>query len=206
MHWIKRPGFHQIEGDPQSGKTTYAILQAVGRERVAWVGAPLDDPFGLFNSLDFQPDIFIEAPRIGSAFDTLKMLQGHADFIILDSLAGLMPDHPHGRNIARDVERLWFTPTIPILIINQRRYPVAPGGSLWRGALQSNRHMIRLCECPLVSWISKPYETLTWGPGAGPIIKGLSEVEAAYYAQVSGSRRVFVQKRQSTPHKRGIAW
>jgi hypothetical protein len=177
----------------------------VGRERVAWISSPPDDPFGIFDALDYKPDIFIEVLRIGSAFDTMKVLQvKFADFIILDSLAGLMPDHPDGKEIARDLERSWFMPSVPILIINQERYPLAPGGSLWRSALQSHRHMKRLCECPLISWLSKPYETFTWARGGGPIIKGLSVAEAAFYASIAANR-VFVQKRPSL-RAGGVTW
>lgn len=206
MKWLKRPGFHQLTGPASCGKTTYAILQSVGRDRVGWVGAPLDDPMFLFSTLGWQPDIFVEAGRVSDAFWAMRDMQRVADFIVLDSLAALMPDHPQSPQIARDVERAWFRPSVPILIINQQRYPAAPGGSLWQGALTSARRMISICQYPLVTWIGAPFEVLIWAPGGGPIINPLSEMCLIWHVDRFAERQgVFAQKQlteESDGHKK----
>jgi len=133
--------FYELTGEPSAGKTTLATLISKEFERVAWVVASLEDSPTVWSALQYQPAKAISVRRVDVAFHALRTLQesNMFDLLVLDSLAGLGPEHSGAHTIAADVRRNWFKPSMPILIINQDRLPAPVGGVFWASTVERRR-------------------------------------------------------------------
>jgi len=153
-------GWHELVGDPGSGKTTLAALLAKEIGYTLWLTTPqeLSEPVLRW----INPNCYVcPVEKVSEAFKIAREAQGSVDFIVLDSLASLKPDHPDARNIAQDVTRHLFTPTVPILVINQDRHPVPPGGARWV-SVSSRRRLTLYRQRPLLVAYLDDGRWLTW--------------------------------------------
>jgi hypothetical protein len=148
----------------------------MAHQRVGWVVAPQDQSEQVWARLGWEPSVALKAETVGMAFQMLKTLQDVYDLVVLDSLAGLAPDHPEAHNIAPYVRRALYAPKVPHLIINQDRHPCPPGGMLWR-CLCSPQQLELVQETPLYSHIVGTGYWLVQEE-SGPVVRYLDLQEA----------------------------
>jgi len=174
-------GWYELLGKPGSGKTTLAVLIARQYEQVLWLSAVQES--GIPPILAYEPTRLVEVERVDVAFEAMRAAHRYADFIVLDSLAGLKASHPSARRIAPDVRRSWFErPKCPILVVNQQRYPHPPGGVLWRAVVNSRTLELYRSRPVLLSKLD--YRWLVWWPGSNcPELRELTEREKLFIAK-----------------------
>ena len=156
-----KPGWYELRGEEQVGKTTLAIMIAKEYGSVLWLSAPQEDPAILLAVLDWEPTLTRVVSRVDVLFAAARAAQEHVDLIVIDSLAGMAPSHPDANNIAPDVRRSWFEPSIPILVINQDRHPAPPGGAFWRGVVNT-RSLLQFRRRPALYSRLWPDEKKRW--------------------------------------------
>lgn len=140
---VVQRGLNQLVGEPAVGKTTLALLASQQYQ------APLilvSEPLGRLASLAPKHRV-VQVQSIVVAFELIYQVQEGqaADMVVLDDLASLVPSHPKAQWIVSTLReamagKVW---TLPILIVNQARYPRVPGGSLFQSLLKQK---IELCR------------------------------------------------------------
>ena len=169
-------GWHELSGDMGAGKTTLAVLAAREYERVLWISAPQEYSPTIFEALDYEPYALWSVGLVRIAFEAVYQAQGDVDLVVIDSLAGLGPTHSQARTIAADVRRAWFEPDIPILVVNQDRYPAPPGGTWWRSCLAGSQTLVKYRDRPfLMSQLVPDGRWFIWKDK--PELRGLSREE-----------------------------
>ena len=166
---ISSPGFYQILGEPASGKTLLATLLSKGK-RVAWVVTAQEHSPGLWETLEYRPSALVMLETVSAAFDSMCQLQSSVDMIVLDSLASLLT---RSSIISTDITANFFLPRVPVLVINQNRYPRAPGGYKWHNSVITIRLRLLRRRRALYSRIGLTQYWLIWWPDVGPQIRKL---------------------------------
>ncbi len=166
---INSPGFYQILGEPACGKTLLATLLSKDK-RVAWVVTAQEHSPGLWETLGYYPTALIMIETVSAAFDAMQQLQVSVDMIVLDSLASLLT---RSSIISTDITANFFMPRVPVLVINQIRYPRAPGGYKWHNSVITIRLRLLRRRPALYTRIGLTQYWLIWWPDIGPQIRKL---------------------------------
>ncbi len=166
---INTPGFYQILGEHACGKTLLATLLSRDK-KVAWVVTAQEHSPGLWQTLDYHPSALVMLESVSAAFDTMCQLQASVDMIVLDSLASLST---RTSIMSTDITANFFLPRVPILVINQVRYPKPPGGYKWHNSVITIRLKLIRRRPALYSKIGLTNYWLIWWPDIGPQIRKL---------------------------------
>lgn len=175
----KVSGWYELVGDPQAGKTTLAALLAREIGYTLWLTTAQELSEPILQRVNPSCDVYL-VEKVGEAFGIAREAQGDVDFVVVDSLASLRPDHPGARNVAGDVTCLLFTPTVPILVVNQDRHPAPPGGARWV-AVASRRRLTLYRQQPFLASYLDDGRWLTWW--GSPKLGGLTEREKLFVGE-----------------------
>lgn len=178
---ITTPGWYQILGEPASGKTLLATLLSRGK-RVAWVVTAQEHSPGLWRTINYEPSALVMLETVSAAFDVMRQIQSSVDMVVLDSLASLST---RTAIISTDITTNYFVPRIPVLVINQLRYPRSPGGYKWHNAVLTIRLRLVRRRPALYSRVGLTQYWLIWWPDKGPQIRKL-ELEDYCWLPVKG--------------------
>ena len=184
---MKVPGWYELVSQGNGGDASIlAALIAESFKNVLWIssGGALDC---VAVNMVTRPVVLLNIDRVDVAFEAIKTVEAAFDLIVLDSLAGLRPGHSQANNIAPDVQRGIFgwSPSVPVLVTNQQRYPIPLGGLKWRLAVRS-RTLFSIYESPMISALETPGKFLfgcpciIWQPGDRfPVFRRLMPDEVA---------------------------
>lgn len=158
-----RPGWHEVrESGPMAGGALLAAMVARTFENVVWVQSPQSE-MGIFNLLGWSPEHTFFVERIDQMLLMLAGIHDFSDLIVVDNLAQFSPAHPQNVQIAGDVERHWFAPACPVIVVNQNRVPFPPGGAYWRSMLRTKQTLSSLEHYPdLYSQLCPDGRWLVW--------------------------------------------
>jgi len=179
--WRFEPGYYELRGGAQTGKTTVALLLAMSklwRGRTVFVTTQEEYSPSVTEAVTGEalPDWLVTVSRVSEFFELVSMVPW-GQLVILDSLATLRPDHPAARQLAPSVERHWCRPPCPVLVVNQDRHPYPAGGWFWRLQLRGEFELVRYRDRPfLLSELRPGGMWLTWGSGR-PELRMLLEEE-----------------------------
>lgn len=178
-------GWYELVGQPQVGKTTLAALLAKHFQDVLWVWGAQEVSEGILAEVGLEPACQLVVTTVSQAFEVIKEVGKNVDLAVLDSLAGLSPDHPQATRIAPDVARNIFIPEVPVLVVNQVRYPAPPGGVRW-ASLVSRRELAMFRDRPaLLSQLIPDEEErwLLWYPGSAPAFRKLEDRDQIWFPE-----------------------
>lgn len=173
------PGYYELLGGPQVGKTTVACLLARSK-RVGGSSIFITTPEE-YSPLIYEAtgvDWTIPIRTVARFFELVRMTEPGV-FVVLDSLATLQPDHPASKQIARSVNRhIVVEPPCPVLVVNQEKYPVGVGGVFWRANLQGRFSLVKYRDRPfLLSKLTPTELFLIWKQGESPELRILTDEE-----------------------------
>lgn len=192
MSRLFSPGLYEIVAtDDGAAGTLLALLiaKASGLHDVCWITSYDDYAPSLFSAALYTPRHLYETAQARYALETAKGMDrsSGADLVVIDSLAGMRGVHPEARTIAADVKRaiIGWEPSIPVLVVNQWRYPAPPGGVYWRGRV-SSRTIDVLRQEPMIAYLDDfqpgcPPRFLVWYPSYRPELRPLRSVEWRYF-------------------------
>ena len=174
-------GYYELVGSPASGKTTVALLLAVSKfysGRAIFVTTQEEYSPQVTEVITglAMPEWLVTLGKVSEFFELVDLMRP-GQLLILDSLTTLRSDHPGRMEIASSVNRHWVRPRCPVLVINQERYPVPQGGTLWRSSLAGQFTLIKHRDRPFLMSELQPIGLwLTWMDGM-PILRVLSREE-----------------------------
>lgn len=173
---FSRPGYYELVGGPQVGKTTVACLLARRHESSIFITTHEEDSPTIYEATGVDWTIPIQT--VADFFEIVRMAEPGV-FIILDSLATLTPDHPASKQIAGSISRhIVVSPPCPVLILNQERYPISVGGVFWRANLRGRFRLVKHRQHPLLlSRLGPTALWLIWKQGERPELRLLLDEE-----------------------------
>lgn len=172
---IQSPGFYQLVGGPQSGKTTLASLLARKHRAKVWITTESEFSPAIWQAIGWKPQVVLRAERVAEAFEMIKEVQGVSPMVVLDSLAALRPTSEHTNRIAYEVTCKLFVPKVKVLVINQDRKPYPPGGKRWHRLARTYRLLNYRLQPALYSKLVGTGQWLVWWKGKQPQLRGLEE-------------------------------
>lgn len=173
---FSRPGYYELLGGPQVGKTTASCLLAQMYEASIFITTPEEYSPTILEVIGV--DFVVPVETVASFFEIVKMAESGV-FIVLDSLATLRPDHPASKQIAGSINRhIVMPPPCPVLVVNQERYPVAIGGLLWRASRSGVFRLVKYRDRPfLLSKLTPAELWLVWKQDESPELRVLTDEE-----------------------------
>lgn len=156
-------GWHEVrEDDPMAGGALLAAIVAMQYENVVWLQSP-QASISIINVLDWSPTHIFQVDRIDHMFSVVSEVHRCVDLVVVDNLAQFAPKHPQNVQISSDVERYWFAPECPVIVLNQVRHPLPPGGAYWRSMLRTKQTLSSTMYYPdLYSQLCPDGRWLVW--------------------------------------------
>lgn len=135
------PGYYELICDPGPAGLMLATMIAEQAENPFWfVSIPMiDDVRAALGSLSRWPTYAVDHVKV--VFGTIQECKAQFDLVVICDLTTLLPDHSASNHIARSIQRAiaGWEPQMPVLVLNQYRYPAPPGGVYWRTRRRSRR-------------------------------------------------------------------
>lgn len=171
---FSRPGYYELVGGPQVGKTTAACLLARMHGAALFLGTPEEESPTIYEATGVGLAVYVRT--VADFFEIVGMTEPGV-LVVLDSLATLKPDHPGSKQIAGSINRhIVMPPPCPVLVVNQERFPIEIGGVLWRASRSGVFRLIKYRERPFLLshlWPTSLY--LIWKDKPG--LRALSDEE-----------------------------
>lgn len=150
---FSRPGYYELLGGPQVGKTAVACLLARSKQVCGssiFITTSEEHTPEVFKAIGMEWAVAPDVLTVRGFFDVVAMASPGV-FIVLDSLATLKPDHPASKQIAGSINRhIVLSPPCSVLVVNQERYPVRSGGSLFRAVLSGVFRLVKYRDRPFL--------------------------------------------------------
>lgn len=162
--------YTQIVGPPACGKTLLATLMAMKHDRVYWLTASQEFTPGLWDTLNWWPDLLSVVDELEYAFFLMRKCDGVAGCIVLDSLAALRSVYTHKQTVV--TYDMLFENTVPVIVVNQARYPRAPGGSVWHNIARTYNLALYRRRPALYTYVNGSL-WLVWWPDEQPALRSL---------------------------------
>ena len=147
----EQPGYYELVGGPAVGKTTAACLLARSKQACGssiFITTPEEHSPTIYEATGV--DWVVPVRTVADFFEIVRVAEPGV-FVVLDSLATLQPDHPASRQIARSINRhIVVSPPCPVLVVNQKKYPVGIGGVFWRANLQGRFSLVKYRDRPFL--------------------------------------------------------